>query len=300
MLKDKPRFERELVSNGLKPVFYDVQQFFKENELLDIVGDFDGWLAGDDEITEAVIEKATPKLKVISKWGTGIDSIDLKAAKKNKVKIFNSPGAFREAVAEIAIAYMLNLSRGIHITDQAVRNNQWPKNSSVGLVNKTLGIIGLGAIGKGIAERALSFKLNVIYFDEQSIELEQNINGIKLVPLDRLLEKSDIICLACNLTNNNKHIINDQSIRKMSKKPYIINVSRGPLICMPDLIHSLQSGQISGAGLDVYEIEPLDKNSPLIKMDNVILGSHNANNMYSATEYVHKNTIANLLKGLNI
>ena len=87
---------------------------------------------------------------------------------------------------------------------------------------------------------------------------------------------------------------------KMLNRPYIINVSRGPLISMPDLISSLQSGQISGAGLDVYEIEPLDKNSPLINMNNVVLGSHNANNMYSATEYVHQNTIANLLKGLNI
>ncbi len=300
MLRDKERFEKELISNGLKPVFYDVQQVFKEDELLDIVGDFDGWLAGDDEITEAVINKATPKLKVISKWGTGIDSIDLEAAKKNKVKIFNSPGAFRDAVAEIAIAYMLNLSRGIHTTDQAVRNNQWPKKSSNGLVNKTLGIIGLGAIGKGIAERALSFKLNVIYFDEQSIELEQNIKTIKSVPLDNLLQNSDIICLACNLTTKNKHIINAEAMSKMLNRPYIINVSRGPLISMPDLISSLQSGQISGAGLDVYEIEPLDKNSPLINMNNVVLGSHNANNMYSATEYVHQNTIANLLKGLNI
>ena len=300
MLRDKERFEKELISNGLKPVFYDVQQVFKEDELLDIVGDFDGWLAGDDEITEAVINKATPKLKVISNWGTGIDSIDLEAAKKNKVKIFNSPGAFRDAVAEIAIAYMLNLSRGIHTTDQAVRNNQWPKKSSNGLVNKTLGIIGLGAIGKGIAERALSFKLNVIYFDEQSIELEQNIKTIKSVPLDNLLQNSDIICLACNLTTKNKHIINAEAMSKMLNRPYIINVSRGPLISMPDLISSLQSGQISGAGLDVYEIEPLDKNSPLINMNNVVLGSHNANNMYSATEYVHQNTIANLLKGLNI
>ena len=224
----------------------------------------------------------------------------MEAAKKNRVKIFNSPGAFRDAVAEIAIAYMLNLSRGIHTTDQAVRNNQWPKKSSKGLVNKTLGIIGLGAIGKGIAERALSFKVNVIYFDEQNIELEQNIKTIRSVPLDNLLQKSDIICLACNLTTKNKHIINAETISKMHNKPYIINVSRGPLISMPDLICSLQSGQISGAGLDVYEREPLEKNSPLVNMDNVILGSHNANNMYSATEYVHQNTIANLLKGLNI
>ena len=199
MLADKPRFEQSLARHNIEAVFLQVNQFLTEEQLLDIVGEFDGWLAGDDQITRKVLQKSLPKLKVISKWGTGIDSIDLTAAKELGIPVYNSPGAFRDAVAEIAIGYMLNLARKISWTDRQVRQGRWPKDASGGLVNKKLGIIGYGAIGRGIAERALAMKMHVSYYDIFDVQLEDHLQTTTRQDLDSLLAQSDFICLACNL-----------------------------------------------------------------------------------------------------
>ena len=299
MLKDTARFERELNAKGLEAVFPKVNQYMNEAELLPIVSEFDGWLAGDDQITEAVLKAALPRLKVISKWGTGTDSIDKEAAKRLGVPVFNSPGAFRDAVAEVAIGYMLSLARDIHLIDRQVRSGQWPKPMGPGLVGKTLGIIGFGAIGKGIAERALAMKMNVQFSDPFAAN-DSLVEVKKCESLEQLLATSDYVCLACNLSKENIHLINKDTIAQMKPGAKLVNVARGPLVNEADLIEALKSGYLSGAGLDVFEVEPLPTSSPLAAMDNVILGSHNANNMEAATEYVHGNTLKNLYLGLGI
>ncbi|KQW31332.1 hypothetical protein ASE36_03460 [Rhizobium sp. Root274] len=300
MLREQSRFEKILVENGIEPFFPEVSQFLKEHELLEIIGDFDGWLAGDDQITEAVLVKALPRLKVISKWGTGLDSIDLEAARKLGIPVYNSPGAFKDAVAEVAIAFMLDLTRHIGAVDRAVRRGLWPKPSGTGLVGKTLGIIGMGAIGQGIAKRALGMDMNVIANDAQVLNLAAPLAFIQQVELETLLQKADIVCLSCSLTSENHHMVNADSIEQMKDGAYLINVARGPLVCETDLIDALKSGKLGGAGLDVFEVEPLASDSPLKTLENVVLSSHNANNLYSATESVHANTLRNLLKGLNM
>ena len=301
MLNERERFEKKLIADGYQPIFPDVDQFLSEQELLDLVGDIDAILAGDDQITDAVLQKSLPRLKVISKWGTGVDSIDLLAAKKLGVPVHNTPGAFKDAVAEIAIGYMLDLSRFISYTNSTVRQGNWIKPRGTGLVNQTLGVIGIGAIGQGVAKRARAMDMNIIaydpFFERHSIDSKLDVDN---VDLESLLKQSDFVCLTCNLTQDNKHIINADSFKMMKPSSYIINVARGQLVCEISLTEALLNKSIAGAGLDVYETEPLPEGHPLTSMENVILGCHNANNTVAAVEYVHENTLINLYAYFNI
>lgn len=295
MQKERPRFEKILSEKGLEYHFPEVKQYLKEEELLSLMGSYDAWLAGDDEITHKVLTKSLPKLKVISKWGTGIDSIDKKACEALGVKLFNSPGAFKDAVAEVALGFMLDLSRELSFIDRSVRSGRWPKPMGDGLMGKTLGIIGFGAIGQGICERALAFKMKVQAYDPYVTKTANSLST--MTSFETLIKTSDYICLACNMSTDNFHLINSKTIQKMKEGVTLINVARGPLVDEKALIKALESGKIKAAGLDVFEKEPL-MDSPLLKMDQVILGSHNANNMTAAIESVHQNTMDNLLKGL--
>ncbi len=294
MLKEKKRFSKEISDRGFKAVFPRVNQFLTEDEALKYAGQIDGWLAGDDMISHDVLKEFHPRLKVISKWGSGIDSIDLNAAKSFKIPILNSPGAFSDAVGEVAIGYLLNLSRNISLTDRLVRSGQWPKISSSGVINKNIGILGFGSIGKEIVSRCKSLKANVFFYDP--LIKKSSFKYAKRIAFKDLLKKSDFLILACDLNESNHHIINKNTISFMKKGSSIINVSRGKLICEKDLIQALKVKHISSAALDVYEEEPLSKNSKLMNFKNVILGSHNANNLDFVTEIVHQNTLANLFK----
>jgi len=295
MLKEQDRFDKRIRQMGYKPVWAEPDQFLQEHECLGLVGEIDGWLAGDDRITEAVLKAALPRLKVIAKWGTGIDSIDLEAANRLGVEVKNSPAAFANAVAEVAIHYMLSLSRHLVEIDRAVRTGDWPKPQGLELSGRTLGMIGFGAIGHRIAELATAFGMKVIFFDPFQNEAKQFF-GKEAHPatLDQIAEQADIVCLACSYNAANHHIINEAFLRKMRPSSYLVNVARGPLVDQDALVRALQEGRMAGAGLDVFETEPLAKDDPLLSFENVVLGSHNANNGRSAVEYVHENTLNNL------
>ena len=286
MLKEKKRFSKEISDRGFEAVFPRVSQCLTEDEALKYAGKIDGWLAGDDMISHDVLKEFHPRLKVISKWGSGIDSIDLKAAKSFKIPILNSPGAFSDAVGEVAVGYLLNLSRNISLTDRLVRSGQWPKISSSGVINKNIGILGFGSIGKEIVSRCKSLKANVFFYDP--LIKKSSFKYAKRIAFKDLLRKSDYLILACDLNESNHHIINKNTISFMKKGSSIINVSRGKLICEKDLIQALKVKHIGSAALDVYEEEPLSKNSKLMNFKNVILGSHNANNLDFVTEIVHQ------------
>ena len=298
MTRDIDRFRPELAAVGVEAVVADVRQFLTEEELLPIIGGFDGVLAGDDQFTERVLEAALPRLKVISKWGVGIDSIDLEAAKRLGIQVFNSPGAFGDAVAELAIAYMVMLDRKACVIDREVRAGKWPKYEGQGLVGKTLGVIGHGAIGRGVTKRAAAFGMKIIACDPCPGACD--CPGVESACFDDVVAGADYLVLACNLTEENRHCIAREQLGRMRPGARLVNVSRGPLVKEADLIEALQQGVIAGAALDVFETEPVSVDNPLAGMDNVVLGSHNANNVSSANEYVNKNTIANLLKGLGL
>lgn len=299
MLNEKERFDRKIRDIGCIPIWADVKQFLSEKECLGLVGDIDGWLAGDDQITELVLSKAAPKLKIISKWGTGIDSIDLPAAKSLGVKVENSPGAFANAVSEVAIHYMISLSRKLITIHNDIRSGGWPKIQGKELNGSHLGLVGFGAIGKQIAKVSHSLGMEISFYDPfvQGDIINDQMHA-KSMQLNDIAKKSDVVCLACNYSQENHHLINHSFFSDMKSDAYLINVARGPIVNEAALIDALQKQKIAGAGLDVFEQEPISHENPLLKMSNVILGSHNANNGISAVEYVHENTLNNLVAAL--
>lgn len=296
MQRDLERFYTQLEDAGIEAMPYSVNQFLTEEDLLPIIGQYDGVIAGDDKFTERVLKAGLPKLRVISKWGVGLDSIDVEAAKRLGIRVYNSPGAFGEAVAEVAIGYILMLSRKLHIIDREVREGNWPKPESNGLNGKVLGIIGFGSIGKETAKRALAFGMKVLATDIKMSEMKPLV-GVSFTNIDEILKSADYLCLTCNLTSENQRMIGYSEMEKMKPTSYLINVARGALVNEASLIKALEKNIIAGAALDVYETEPLSPEHPFIKMENIVLGSHNANNMRSANDYVSKNTVKNLIDG---
>ncbi|ODR88362.1 phosphoglycerate dehydrogenase [Sinorhizobium alkalisoli] len=295
MLNEKERFDRRLRDMGFEPVWARVNQFLREEECLPFAGQIDGWLAGDDRITEKVIRAYLPRLKVISKWGTGIDSIDLAAAKALGLPICNSPGAFGDAVGEYALGLLLSVTRRIALTDRQIRNGSWPKPRNPGLYGKVIGVIGFGAIGRNVAHRARGMKMDVLAFDPMITDDDKD--GTK-VTLDELVCRSDVICLCCNLTAENFHLIDAARMAQMKPGVTVINVARGGLIDEVALLENLRTGHVAAAALDVFEDEPLGADHPLLALDNVVVSSHNANSATEAIEAVHENTLQNLARHL--
>ena len=272
-------------------------QQFNSFEMANLLPGFNFIIAGDDEITEKVINKSKSSgLKAIVKWGIGVDNIDKLAAKKNKIPIFNTPNVFGGEVAEQALSLILNLSRGTHIIDSEVRKGNWYKIEGNSIQGQSLGIIGFGSIGHAIALRAKAFGMEINFYDP-FIDKENFINEeFTKVEFQQLCQKSDFIVIACSLNKENKHLINKESLSIMERKPYIINVSRGSLIKEVDLIQAIKDKKIKGAGLDVFETEPLPISSELLTLKNCILGSHNSSNTTESVMRVNDMTIEMIIK----
>ena len=299
MQKELYRFINIFEKFNLEITVPNVEERMEECELLNIIDKFDGVICGDDRFTEAVYKKAV-KLKVISKWGTGIDSIDQTLNKKYGIIICNTPDAFSHPVSDTVLALILEFSRNISRSDQVMKNGDWTKITGKTLSEQTLGIIGLGNVGTQVAKRASAFNMNIIVNDIRtvpSVICEQY--NIKLVSKDELYKSSDFISINCDLNDSSYHLLSLNEFKKMKKKPIIINTARGPIINEKDLIEALNKNFIRGAGLDVFEFEPLPNDSPLRKMDNVRLSSHNSNSSPKYWDKVHINTINNLLSVLN-
>jgi D-3-phosphoglycerate dehydrogenase len=273
-------------------------QYLREKNLLKIIKDVDGVICGDDEFNPSVLYHAN-KLKVISKWGTGIDSIDLKTCKKLKIKVFNTPGAFTESVATQALAFILNFNRKILENNNNIKQGIWNKFEGTTLVSKNVGIVGLGNIGLRIAELLSPFKCKVFGNDIKKISLQKlKKYKINLKSKNYILKNCEIIILATDLNTSTKHFINNKTSKLIKKKPLLVNISRGSIVDEKALISLLKKKIIKGACLDVFEKEPLTLKSKLIKFKNVILTSHNAFNTTEEVNKVHLNTYKNLILGL--
>ena len=278
-----------------------VQERMEEADLLNYAGQFDGIICGDDKFTAKVIEQCVPRLKVIAKWGTGIDSIDQQAARRLGVKVCNTPNAFTLPVADTVMAYMLAFARRQPWMDQAMKAGTWKKIDGRSLSECTLGVVGIGNIGKAIFRRARGFGMKLLGNDIISIPRDFLLeNGVQMVSLKELLGQADFVSLNTDLNPTSYRLINAQTLSWMKPSAVLINTSRGPVVEEKALIAALTSGQIAGAALDVFEDEPLPADSPLKKMDNVMLAPHNANSSPAAYEHVHWNTIRNMLEGLSI
>lgn len=293
----RPVFERY----GLTLITPDVRERLEEADLLEYAGQFDGAICGDDRYTARVLEACSPRLKVISKWGTGIDSIDTAAAARLGIQVYRTPNAFTLPVADSVLGYILAFARRQPWMDRAVKAGKWEKIQGRSLSECTLGVIGVGNIGKAVARRARAFGMTVLGND--IIEIDHVFvveNGIRMTSLEDLLAGSDFVSVNCDLNPTSYHLINARTLRLMRPEAVLINTARGPIVDEQALIEALQQGIIAGAALDVFEIEPLPVESPLRQMDNVMLAPHNSNSSPTAWERVHWNTIKNLLEGLGI
>jgi D-3-phosphoglycerate dehydrogenase / 2-oxoglutarate reductase len=301
MIPVLPRFRPLLEGLGLQLIVPEVHERLDESQLLVYAGQFDGTICGDDHYTPRVLEACIPRLKVISKWGTGIDSIDSQAANRLGIQVRNTPNAFTLPVADTVLGYMLTFARQFPWMDRAIKSGLWKKIPGRSLSECTLGVVGVGKIGKAVIRRARAFGMTVLGNDIISIDtIFLAKNEVEMTTLPDLLSRADFISLNCDLNPTSFHLINSDTLRHIKPSAILINTSRGPVIEQAALIATLQAGKLAGAALDVYEDEPLPADSPLTKMDNVLLGSHNANSSPKAWEKVHQNTINNLLEGLGI
>ena len=290
----RPRLERE----GVEVVTVPVHERLNEDELLPIVGTIDGAICGDDRFTERVLRQAR-RLKVISKWGTGIDSIDARAAASLGIRVCNTPGAFTDPVADTVLGYLLCFARRLPWMDHDVRRGIWRKPEAVSLRECTLGVVGVGEIGRAVIRRARAFGMNILANDTVKVPLSfVEETSLTVVPLATLLEQSDFISLNCDLNPTSYHLIGRAELARMRPSAYLINTSRGAVIDETALVEALQEHRIAGVALDVFEIEPLVAGSPLRGMENCLLAPHNANSAPAARRRVHESTIANLLGGL--
>jgi D-3-phosphoglycerate dehydrogenase len=279
----------------IEPITPEVNERMEEEDLLRWVHDIDGAICGDDRFTLKVL-KAAPKLKVISKWGTGIDSIDQEACRSLGITICNTLNAFSEPVADSVLGYMLCFSRKLPWMDRQMRECVWHKIPGMALRECVLGVIGVGNVGKAVVKRAMGFGMRILGND--ILEMPEDFldhTNIEMVSKETLLKQADFVSLNCDLNPTSQHLMHDVRFQQMKSTAVIINTARGPLIKEVDLIKALNDGIIGGAVLDVFEEEPLPADSPLMKMDNVMLAPHNANSSPEAWEAVHHNTINNLV-----
>lgn len=296
-------FRAEFEQAGVEPVLPAIpgQQFGAE-DMDRLLPGYDSIIAGDDAITRKAISDAKDQgLKALIKWGIGTDGIDKVAARELGIPVYNTPGVFGEEVADLALSHLLMLARGTHRMDASVRSGGWLKVEGRSLSGMTAGIIGLGSIGRAIARRCAAFGMTVIGSDEHEIDaVTLDAAQVKQVPLSTLLAQSDAVIVACNLTPTNRHLLNEDAFALMKRGAWLVNVARGPLVKETALIDALRSGHLAGAGLDVFEVEPLPADSPLIGMENVTLGTHNGSNTVDAVQRVNRMTVDILFDVLGV
>jgi D-3-phosphoglycerate dehydrogenase len=298
-VSEKSRYEAALVPAGFDVVAREPVERLTEAELLSIVADIDGIVCGDDQITRNVLD-AAPSLRIICKWGTGLDSIDVPAARARGIVVCNTPGAFSDPVADTVLGYILVFARQLDQMAADMRAGLWRRRPLLSLGECTLGIVGFGQIGSAVAQRASAFGMRVLTVDLGVPRRDHALpDGPCAAPIGTVLAESDYVTLHADMRPQNRHLIGPDELARMKPTAVLINTARGGLVDEQALVFALQCGRIAGAALDVFENEPLSDDSPLRRMPNVYLAPHNANASPLAAERVHTNCIRNLLQVLS-
>ncbi len=240
-------------------------------------------LCGNElQIDEEFLEKAS-NLELVIKIGAGLDNVDIPAASRHNVLICNTPGKNMQAVADHVFALMLGATRKIITCDKGIREKRWEHTTILchEMWQKTLGLIGLGAVGQNVALRAKGFQMKVVAHDLIWPDAFAQQHDVERVSIEKLLEVSDIVSLHLPLTPSTRGLIDEKALNRMKPEAYLINTARGPVIKEADLYKALKNNVIAGAGLDVFETEP-PTDSPLLELDNVIFSPHTASFTYDA------------------
>lgn len=246
-----------------------------EADTLALVGEIDGYICGDDMITRKVLQKARPRLKVLSKYGIGVDKIDVKSCTEFGIPLLFTPGVNHTTVAEHTFLLLLALEKNLLFHTDSTRSGGWKRKTGHELFGKTIGIIGLGRIGKEVALRARAFGMNVLGYGTHWDEAFAAAHHVKrAASLDEIYAVADYISLHTNLRPETREMINAKSFPKMKKGVLILNCARGEIVHTADLIAALKSGQVGGYGTDVLDQEPPPPDHPLLKLPNVVCTPH--------------------------
>ena len=253
-----------------------IPSLHSENEMVAQTEHSDAMVIMESMVSLRTME-ASPNCKVILRTGVGVDTIDIEAATKRGIAVVNVPDIWIREVANHAMALLLACNRRIFLLDHDIRKNIWHKviPPPVGAIHgETLGIIGLGQIGKSLAKRAIGFEMNLIAYDPYIDKSVFDKYGVRSVSFEELLAKSDYISIHTPLTDETRHMFDEKALRQMKPTAYLINTARGPIVEIAALETALQNKWISGAGIDVFEQEPMPVDTPILKMDNVIMTPH--------------------------
>jgi D-3-phosphoglycerate dehydrogenase len=271
-----------------------------EADTLALVGEVDGYICGDDAITRKVLEKARPRLKVLSKYGIGVDKIDVKSATEFGIPLLFTPGVNHTTVAEHTFLLLLALEKNFLYHTDSTRANGWKRKTGHELLEKTIGIIGLGRIGKEVAIRARAFGMNVIAHDLYWDEAFAAAHQVKrAASIDEIYAVSDYISLHTNLTPQTRDMINATSIAKMKPGVLLLNCARGEVVHTADLVEALKSGRVGGYGTDVLDQEPPTPNHPLLSLPNVVCTPHVASRTYESVVRQATTAVKNLILAMN-
>ena len=299
LIRDIEDYRENFAEAGLELVLPEVPgQELRGDELVSAMEGISGVIAGDDHFTSDVLAQL-PGLRVISKWGIGLDAIDLDDAAERGVTVTNTPGMFGNEVAEQGLAYLFALVRGIIDVDRTVRAGGWPKPVGRSLASLTVHVIGLGDIGRTLAEKLLALGLSVTGSDPstESTTWAQPV-GVELGDAKALAASADAVMIAAPLNPATQGMVDAEFISAMKPGSWLINIGRGPIVVGAALADAIESGHLLGAALDVFEVEPLEDNR-LRQLPNLILGSHNASNTYEACHRTHAQAIQNLIDNLS-
>lgn len=271
-----------------------------EEQTLELVGDIDGYICGDDMITRAVLEKAKPRLKVLSKYGIGVDKIDVKTCTEFGLPLLFTPGVNHTTVAEHTFLLLLALEKNFYFHTDSTRAGEWKRKTGRELLDKTIGIIGLGRIGKEVAIRARAFGMKVVGYDvywDEKFAAENNVTRVG--QLDELFAVSDYISLHTNLTPETQDLVRAETIAKMKPGVLILNCARGEIVHTADMIAALQDGRVGGYGTDVLDHEPPAADHPLLHLPNCVVTPHIGSRTQESVVRQATAAVTNLIRAMH-
>ncbi len=272
--------DRILREAGFETVFNPLNKVRSEEEMINILQGIDAVIASSDPFTERVISSAD-RLKIIARTGAGYDAVDVKTATARGIPVCTTPGVNRHSVAEFAFSLMLYCAKQLRENTEELRKLSWRRHDGVDLAGKTLGIVGLGKIGKEVAQRAAAFEMRIIAHDIVRDQVFAEAFKVTYVPLDQLMRESDFVSLHINLNAQSRHLIDADRLAMMKPTAYLINTSRGPVVDTEALYQILKEKRIAGAALDVFEREPLGE-SHLLELDNLVVTPHAAGSTHDS------------------
>jgi D-3-phosphoglycerate dehydrogenase len=271
--KNDPRLKTELQAQVGEVVYNPTGKPLTPAEVAQLLPGIDGYIAGLDGI-DANALGAADRLKVIARYGVGVDNVDLTVAREKGIIVTNTPGANSVSVAELALGLMLALARQIPEAAEAVHQGKWPRYSGLSLEGKTIGILGLGAIGKQLARHLAGFDCKILAFDPFADAVFAKDNHVELTTMEEAISQADFVSLHLPLLPETRGLVNDSFLNKMKKGSFLINTSRGEAVDEDALLRALKSGHLKGAGLDAFTFEPPDPKNPLLALPQVIATPH--------------------------